>query len=59
MYGRNVLIEKELTTLWELITECFEDTMLRILMVAAFVSTFIGILEDGIATGWTEGYIIS
>lgn len=55
MYGRNVLIEKALTTLWELITECFEDTMLRILMVAAFVSTFIGVLEDGIATGWTEG----
>jgi len=32
--------------------------MLQILLVAALVSTGIGIYKDGIATGWTEGATI-
>mgnify|MGYP001807969262 CR=1 FL=1 len=39
--------------------ECLEDTMLRILLLAALVSTIIGIINEGLATGWTEGYIIN
>ena len=41
-----------------MVLECFGDTMLQILLVAALVSTGIGIYKDGIATGWTEGATI-
>ena len=30
--------------------------MLQILLVAALVSTIIGIINEGAKTGWTEGY---
>lgn len=33
--------------------------MLQILLLAALVSTIIGIVNEGIKTGWTEGYKIS
>lgn len=58
VYGSNDPVERELTTLWDLIVECFADTMLRILLVAALMSTIIGMINDGVATGWTEGYAI-
>ncbi|KAM3136897.1 hypothetical protein pb186bvf_010982 [Paramecium bursaria] len=58
LYGENNPIEKELTSVWEMIMECFGDTMLQILLVASLVSTGIGIYKDGIATGWTEGATI-
>ena len=38
----------------EMILECFEDLMLQILCVAAAVSTGIGILQEGLASGWME-----
>lgn len=42
----------------EMILECFEDLMLQILCVAAAVSTGIGILQEGLASGWMEGATI-
>lgn len=54
-YGNNEPIEKEPASLCELVMECFGDTMLQILLAAALVSTGIGMLKDGVATGWTEG----
>lgn len=42
-------------SLFELIIECFEDLMLRILLLAALVALIIGIINDGLAHGWIEG----
>jgi magnesium-transporting ATPase (P-type) len=42
-------------TLWELIIECFGDAMLRVLLVAAFVSLVIGVINDGWDSGWIDG----
>ncbi|CAD8082906.1 unnamed protein product [Paramecium sonneborni] len=44
-FGANLPIIKELTPLWKLIVECLGDTMLQILIVAAIVSTILGIIE--------------
>lgn len=40
------------------VLDAFGDEMLVILLVAAFVSLTIGILKDGIQTGWIEGTAI-
>ncbi|CAK74066.1 unnamed protein product (macronuclear) [Paramecium tetraurelia] len=55
-YGANLPIVKELTPLWKLIVECLGDTMLQILIVAAIVSTILGIIEG--EGGWYEGLTI-
>jgi P-type Ca2+ transporter type 2B len=41
-----------------LITEQFEDKILRILCGAALISLVIGILTEGIELGWIEGFAI-
>lgn len=41
-----------------MILECFEDFMLQVLVIAALVSTIIGVIEEGWATGWMEGAAI-
>ena len=41
-----------------MIAECFEDLMLQILVLASIVSTIIGIIEEGWAKGWIEGFTI-
>jgi len=38
--------------------ECFEDLMLRILVIASIVSSCIGVINDGWQTGWLEGATI-
>lgn len=38
--------------------ECLEDKILKILLVASAVSLVIGILTEGIETGWIEGFAI-
>ncbi len=43
-YGRNDPVFAPSKTLWDMIKECFEDLMLRILCLATVVSTIIGIL---------------
>ena len=42
-------------TLWELIIACFDDPMIKALMVAAFVSLIIGGFNDGWDVGWIDG----
>ena len=42
-------------TLWELIIECFDHPMLKALLVAAFVSLVIGVINDGWDVGWIDG----
>ena len=36
--------------------ECFEDKILKILLVAALVSLVVGVITEGIETGWIEGF---
>lgn len=57
-YGTNAKRAIKLKSLWDLIAEQFEDTILQILLVAAAVSLGIGIWKDGIASGWVEGVTI-
>ncbi|EGR30692.1 hypothetical protein IMG5_125530 [Ichthyophthirius multifiliis] len=54
-YGDNKPALKKRKTLFQMIMDCFEDLMLQILCIASFVSTTIGILEDGFQKGWMEG----
>jgi len=46
------------TSIFDMIMECFEDLMLQVLVIASIVSTIIGVIEDGWATGWMEGAAI-
>lgn len=54
-YGTNTKRLPKIRTLCELILENFEDKILQILLLAAFVSLVIGIINDGWAHGWVEG----
>ncbi|KAL4435781.1 hypothetical protein ABPG74_015749 [Tetrahymena malaccensis] len=57
-FGANLPPQRESSSLFEMILECFEDFMLQILCVAALVSTVIGIIDEGWASGWMEGAAI-
>ncbi|EGR29603.1 hypothetical protein IMG5_152530 [Ichthyophthirius multifiliis] len=57
-FGRNDPPERESSTLFQMIVECFEDLMLQILVIASIISTVIGIIEEGFAKGWIEGATI-
>ena len=47
-----------LKTLWKLICEALDDTILRILILAAFVNLVIGIVTEGWEEGWIDGAAI-
>ena len=55
VFGSNANQLAETKTLFDLILECFEDLMLKILLLAAFVALIIGMINDGPAHGWIEG----
>ena len=57
-WGNNHLPPEQAKTIFELILECFEDFMLRILLFASIISLAIGVAKDGIKTGWIEGTAI-
>jgi Ca2+ transporting ATPase len=57
-YGDNVPKQVELTPFMHFVCEALNDEMLRVLLVAAFVSLVIGILQEGLAKGWIEGVAI-
>jgi Ca2+ transporting ATPase len=57
-FGRNTAVIREPKTILELVIDCLEDKMLRILLVAAFVSLVIGVAQEGWAHGWIEGFSI-
>ena len=44
-------------SLFDLVAEQFEDTIIQILLVAATFSLAIGIWKDGLAAGWVDGTI--
>ncbi|KAL4507213.1 hypothetical protein ABPG72_002006 [Tetrahymena utriculariae] len=54
-FGQNENITKPPKTFWELVMECLEDDLLRILCVACFISLVIGCIKEGIAKGWIDG----
>ena len=57
-WGNNHLPPEQAKTIFELILECFEDFMLRVLLFASIISLAIGVAKDGIKTGWIEGTAI-
>ena len=58
MWGNNHLPPEKENSILAHIIECFEDPTLRVLLVASIVSLIIGVLKDGIKTGWIEGTAI-
>lgn len=56
-FGTNIFPESPMKGFFELFFESFEDLIIIILMVAAFVSLMIGVFEDP-RTGWIEGTAI-
>jgi Ca2+ transporting ATPase len=57
-YGDNVPKKVEITPFLHFVLEALNDEMLRVLLVAALVSLIIGLLQEGLATGWIEGAAI-
>lgn len=55
VYGKNEKPPAETKTLFGLIMECFEDLMLKILLLAALVAGVIGVYQHGPESGWIEG----
>jgi len=53
-YGSNKIKERRMKTVFEMIGEAFEDTILQILIAAAIVSTVVGVIKDGMI-GLVEG----
>ena len=54
-YGTNKLPPEKPLRIIDFILECFEDPTLKVLLISAVVSLVIGLLKDGIKTGWIEG----
>ena len=54
-YGKNVPLKRAIRTICDMIIECFDDTIMRILCVAAVFSMGIGIYKDGWSHGWIDG----
>ena len=54
-FGENKRHQRKIRTVCSMIGEVFEDFILRVLCVAAVVSTTLGIIKDGWAHGFQEG----
>lgn len=57
-FGDNARRVPKTTGICEMVMETFEDKILRILLLAAFVSLLIGVYQEGIQKGWIEGCTI-
>ena len=57
-WGNNHLPPEKENSILQHIIDCFEDPTLRVLLAASIVSLIIGVLKDGIKTGWIEGTAI-
>lgn len=57
-YGTNDRVKGVDLSFFDFVVDSLEDPMLRILILASIVSTIIGILQEGFATGWIEGFSI-
>ena len=58
VFGVNYIPPKPPKTFLRLIWESLEDTILRILIVAAIFSLILGMIFEGVKTGWIEGCAI-
>ena len=58
VFGVNFIPPKPAKTFWQLVWEALEDTILRILIVAAIVSLILGMIIESVETGWIEGVAI-
>ena len=54
-YGTNKFPPEKSLNILDFILECFEDATLKVLLIAAIVSLVIGLLKEGLKTGWIEG----
>jgi calcium-translocating P-type ATPase len=57
-YGNNKIPPEEKLSIINFILECFEDQTLQVLLISAIISLVIGLIKDGIKTGWIEGSAI-
>ena len=57
-FGTNQLPPEKPLRIIDFILECLEDDTLKVLLISAIVSLIIGLLKDGIKTGWIEGMAI-
>ena len=57
-YGTNRLPPEKPLRIIDFIIECFEDPTLKVLLISAIVSLVIGLLKEGLKTGWIEGSAI-
>ncbi|XP_066921379.1 plasma membrane calcium-transporting ATPase 1-like [Clytia hemisphaerica] len=58
VFGVNFIPPKPAKTFLQLVFEALEDTILRILIVAAIVSLVLGMVIESVETGWIEGVAI-
>ena len=58
IYGTNKSPKEKPLRIIDFILECFEDTTLKVLLISSIVSLIIGLLKDGLKTGWIEGSAI-
>ena len=57
-FGTNKYPPEKPLNLFDFILECFNDATLKVLLIAAIVSLVIGLLKEGLKTGWIEGSAI-
>ena len=57
-YGTNKLPPEKPLRIIDFILECFEDPTLKVLLISAVVSLVIGLLKEGLKSGWIEGSAI-
>lgn len=57
-FGSNTRRVPKVRTICELILDILSDKILVILLVAAVFSTVLGIVQDGLSSGWIDGLSI-
>ena len=57
-YGTNKLPPEKVLHIIDFILDCFEDPTLKVLLISAVISLIIGLLKEGLKTGWIEGSAI-
>jgi len=58
IFGKNYIEPKPPKSFWMLVWEALEDTILRILIVAALLSLVLGMVIESVETGWIDGFAI-
>jgi Ca2+ transporting ATPase len=58
LFGKNFIPPKPAKSFWRLVWEALEDTILRILVVAALISLVLGMVFESVETGWIEPFAI-